>query len=165
MYARWARRDHVAAHEVGCEHSDALRKLACRHRSGIGFVLLPEEAEDSVERLVTIVERANPADGFAVDITGEFTAGRDFAAVSEENLQKGETQFGLPAGLVVLLLVFGTAVAAAIPLVMALVSIVAALGIVAVPDQIVELNLFVVNMLVAMRRAPSCSAARRSPSP
>jgi putative drug exporter of the RND superfamily len=85
-----------------------------------------------------------------VDITGEFTAGRDFEEVSAEDLSKGERQFGLPAALIVLLLVFGTLVGAAIPLLMALISIIVGLGLVGVIGQFFELNLFITNMLVAM---------------
>jgi uncharacterized membrane protein YdfJ with MMPL/SSD domain len=85
-----------------------------------------------------------------VDITGEFTVGRDFEEVSAEDLQKGELQFGLPAALIILLLVFGTLVGAAIPLTMAILSIIVALAVVAVIGQFFEVNLFVTNMLVAM---------------
>ena len=57
---------------------------------------------------------------------------RDFTKVSEDDLSKGELQFGLPAALVVLLLVFGTLTGAAIPMLMALLSIIVTLGIAAV---------------------------------
>jgi uncharacterized membrane protein YdfJ with MMPL/SSD domain len=119
------------------------------HATIIPLVLAPEE-EDSVEDVVKVVEEADGAGGFAVDITGEFSVGRDFEKVSEEDLQTGEFQFGLPAALIVLLLVFGTLVGAAIPLTMAILSIIVALAMVAVIGQFVEVNLFVTNMLVAM---------------
>ena len=113
-------------------------------------VVLAGEQEESIEDVVAIVERADGADGFAVDITGEFTVGRDFEKVSEEDLQKGELQFGLPAALIILLLVFGTLVGTLIPLTMAMLSIIVALALVAVIGQFFEVNLFVTNMLVAM---------------
>ncbi|HMN99259.1 MAG TPA: MMPL family transporter [Miltoncostaeaceae bacterium] len=113
-------------------------------------VILGGEEEERIDDVVGVVERADGADGFTVDITGEFTAGRDFQEVSGEDLSKGELQFGLPAAIIVLLLVFGTLVGAAIPLAMALISIIVGLGLVAVIGQFVELNLFIVNMLVAM---------------
>ena len=118
--------------------------------AAIVAVTLREEPEDSIEELVPVIERADGRGGFAVDITGEFTVGRDFGTVSEEDLRQGELQFGLPAAMVVLLLVFGTLVGAAIPLIMSVISIVVALGLVAVAGQIWVLNLFVTNMLVAM---------------
>ena len=113
------------------------------------LVLAPDE-EDSIEDVIEIVQRADRAAGTSVDITGEFTAGRDFEEVSAEDLSKGELQFGLPAALIVLLLVFGTLVGAAIPLLMALISIIVGLGLVGVIGQFFELNLFITNMLVAM---------------
>jgi RND superfamily putative drug exporter len=100
--------------------------------------------------VLAIVQRADGTEGFAVDITGEFTVGRDFEKVSEEDLQQGELQFGLPAALIVLLLVFGTLVGALIPMTMAVLSIIVALAMVAVIGQFFEVNLFVTNMLVAM---------------
>src|SRR5918999_2093163 len=111
---------------------------------------LAGEEEESIDDVLEIVQRADGAEGFAVDITGEFTVGRDFEEVSGEDLQKGELQFGLPAALIVLLLVFGTLVGAAIPLTMAIISIIVGLGMVGVIGQFVELNIFVTNMLVAM---------------
>jgi RND superfamily putative drug exporter len=113
-------------------------------------VVLAGDEVDSIDEVIEIVEGADGAKGFAVNITGEFTAGRDFEEVSAEDLSKGELQFGLPAAMIVLLLVFGTLVGAAIPLAMALISIVVGLGLVGVIGQFVELNLFIVNMLVAM---------------
>jgi putative drug exporter of the RND superfamily len=120
-----------------------------RHATVMPVVLIEDE-EDSIEEVVAIVERADGAGGFAVDIFGEFTVGRDFQEVSEEDLRTGELQFGLPAALIVLLLVFGTLVGAAIPLTMAVISIIVALGVVGVIGQFFEVNLFVTNMLVAM---------------
>jgi putative drug exporter of the RND superfamily len=113
-------------------------------------VVLAEDEEDSIEPVVETVQQADGAGGFAVDMFGEFTVGRDFQEVSEEDLRTGELQFGLPAALIVLLLVFGTLVGAAIPLAMALISIIVALGLVGVIGQFFEVNLFVTNMLVAM---------------
>jgi uncharacterized membrane protein YdfJ with MMPL/SSD domain len=120
-----------------------------RHATVLPVVLVEDE-EDSIEEVVETVRRADGAGGFAVDIFGEFTVGRDFQEVSEEDLRTGELQFGLPAALIVLLLVFGTLVGAAIPLAMALISIIVALGLVGVIGQFFEVNLFVTNMLVAM---------------
>jgi uncharacterized membrane protein YdfJ with MMPL/SSD domain len=113
-------------------------------------VVLAGEEEDSIEDVVEIVQRADGTEGFAVDVTGEFTVGRDFEEVSEEDLQTGELQFGLPAAMIVLLLVFGTLVGALIPMTMAILSIIVALAVVAVIGQFFEVNLFVTNMLVAM---------------
>jgi len=113
-------------------------------------VVLASPTHDSIDKLVALVRRSDGPDGFAVHITGEHTAGRDFGKVSETDLRTGELQFGLPAALIVLLLVFGTVVGASIPLLMAMISIVVGLWLVAIVGQLFKLNLFVTNMLVAM---------------
>jgi RND superfamily putative drug exporter len=120
-----------------------------RHATVVPIVL-KEKEEERIDDLVPVIERANGRDGFAVDMTGEFTVGRDFTEVSAEDLSKGELQFGLPAALIVLLLVFGTLTGAAIPMLMAIISIIVALAITAIVGQLWQLNLFITNMVVAM---------------
>src|SRR4029450_3065817 len=73
-----------------------------------------------------------------------------FNKLSERDLQNGELKFGLPAALIVLLLVFGAVVAGLVPLLMAGFSIVAALGLVAILSQPFELSVFIVNILTGM---------------
>jgi putative drug exporter of the RND superfamily len=121
-----------------------------QHATLLPVVMSDEPEMMAVEDMIATIERANGRDGFVVHITGENTIGHDFNEVSEQDLQKGELQFGLPAALIVLVLVFGTLVGAAIPMAMAILSIIVALGLVAVIGQAFELNIFVVNMLVAM---------------
>ena len=105
---------------------------------------------DDVGRVVDVVERADTRPAFAVSITGEQTLDDDFNTLSQDDLKSGELSFGLPAALVVLLLVFGTVVAGVVPLLMAIVSIVIALGLVALLAQAFELSVFVINMLTGM---------------
>jgi RND superfamily putative drug exporter len=113
-------------------------------------VVLQEPKEDRIEDVISVVEQANGDAGLATHITGEFTLDRDFNLVSERDLQTGEMQFGLPAALIVLLLVIGTVVGAAVPMLMAIISIIVALALAALVGQAFELNLFITNMVVAM---------------
>ena len=83
-------------------------------------------------------------------ITGEFTADDDFLTLSNKDLKEGELFFGLPAALVVLLLVFGAVVAGLVPILLAIVAIVVALALVAIVGQVWEVSFFVVNMLTGM---------------
>ena len=92
--------------------------------------------------------RASP--DFAVAVTGEKTREHDFNELSQDDLKSGELQFGLPAALIILLLVFGGVVAGLVPLLMAMFSIVVALGLTALVAQGFELSVFVVNMLTGM---------------
>jgi RND superfamily putative drug exporter len=122
---------------------------ADRHATVLPVIVAgPEDVR--IEDLVSLVERTDGSAGFAAHITGTNTLDRDFTELSASDLSKGELQFGLPAALVVLLLVVGTLVGVAIPMLMAIISIIVALGVTAVIGQAFPLNLFIVNMVVAM---------------
>ena len=120
-----------------------------RHALLVPIALAPPE-ETSVERVLAVVERENTRGRAQVAMTGENTQDHDFQRLSESDLQNGEFRFGLPAALLVLLLVFGTLVAASLPLLLAIVAIVVGLGLTALVGAQWELSVFVVNMLTAM---------------
>jgi uncharacterized membrane protein YdfJ with MMPL/SSD domain len=105
---------------------------------------------DYADALIAAVERADASPEFDVAVTGEKTREHDFNELSQDDLKSGELQFGLPAALIILLLVFGGVVAGLVPLVMAMLSIVVALGLTALVAQGFELSVFVVNMLTGM---------------
>ena len=105
---------------------------------------------DDVVPLVALVQSANGQDGFQVSITGSLTADADFEKLSEEDLQKGELLIGLPAALIILVLVFGTVVAGLVPVLLGLLSIVIAVALTALVGQAFEVSFFVVNMISAM---------------
>jgi uncharacterized membrane protein YdfJ with MMPL/SSD domain len=96
------------------------------------------------------VEESDGQDGFSVLMTGEGTLDHDFNELSQHDLKSGELSVGLPAALIVLLLVFGTVVAGLIPLVLALIAIMVALGLCALVAEAFTLSVFVVNMLTGM---------------
>jgi len=110
---------------------------------------LGPDGEDRIEDVIAVVEDAD-AGALEVSVTGEFTADHDFLAISNKDLKEGELFFGLPASLVVLLLVFGAVVASLVPLLLAIVAITLALALVAAIGQIWVLSFFVVNMLTGM---------------
>jgi len=105
---------------------------------------------DQVAPLVGLVTSANGKDGFSVLITGSLTADADFEKLSEEDLQKGELQIGLPAALIILVLVFGAVVAGLVPVLLGLLSIVVAVALTALVGQAFDVSFFVVNMISAM---------------
>jgi uncharacterized membrane protein YdfJ with MMPL/SSD domain len=106
--------------------------------------------DDETEALVEKVEAVDEGGAFAVSVTGDETLDHDFDLLSQEDLENGELKFGLPIALIVLLLVFGAVVAGLIPLLMAIVSILVALGLTALVAQQFELSVFVINMLTGM---------------
>ncbi len=112
-------------------------------------IAMGNDAEDGIKDVIDVVERAN--DGpYEVAITGEFTADDDLLTLSNKDLKEGELFFGLPAALIVLLIVFGAVVASFVPLLLAIISIVFALAIVAIVGQMWEVSFFIVNMLSGM---------------
>src|SRR5829696_5568329 len=127
------------------------RRLVSRdeHASGM-LVALGRDAEDDIENAVDAVRQADGQGGFDVAITGEFTLDGDFSTLAEEDLRNGELGFGLPAALIVLLIVFGSVVAGLIPVLLAVVSITVALALTALVGQAFALSVFATNMLTGM---------------
>jgi uncharacterized membrane protein YdfJ with MMPL/SSD domain len=111
---------------------------------------MPDESSSGIDDVISNVHRADASPAFAVVVTGQRTVNHDFNKLSESDLRSGELQFGLPAALIVLLLVFGTVVAGLVPLLIALPSIIVALSFVAVLGHAFSLSIFVVNMLTGM---------------
>jgi RND superfamily putative drug exporter len=105
-----------------------------------------EEAADSV----LDVARSADDETFNLYATGEWSVERDFQELSQEDLEKGELQFGLPVALIVLVLVFGAIVAGLVPMALSLVAIMTALGLVALLGIAFEFSIFTVNMLTGM---------------
>src|SRR5215216_3269814 len=120
---------------------------ADRHATIVPLAILDD---DETEAIVEKVKAVDQKRAFAVSVTGEETLDYDLNRLSQEDLQEGELQFGLPAALIILLVVFGAVVAGLVPLLMAVVSIVVALGLTALLAQQFELSVFVTNMLTAM---------------
>jgi RND superfamily putative drug exporter len=140
--------DSIAAADLYYDTNDASLVSPDRHALLIPLDLRPD-GDESIKRLLPVVEGGN-RDGFQVAISGEFTGDHDFNELSQHDLKEGELRVGLPAALIVLVLVFGTLVAAALPLALALVSIFAAIGLCALVAAQWELSVFIVNMLTAM---------------
>src|SRR5215217_4764867 len=127
------------------------RRLVSEDRDATAMlVTMGRDAEDEIEGVVDAVQGADRRDGFGTAITGEFTLDADFSTLAEEDLRTGELGFGLPAALIVLLIVFGSLVAGLVPMLLALVSIVVALALLALVGQAFPLSVFATNMLTGM---------------
>jgi len=115
-------------------------------------LIIPISVYDTsdIKPINRLVERGDGRSGFQVAITGDNVRDNDFDELSQHDLKSGELEFGLPAALIILVLVFGSLVAGLVPLLLAILSIVAGLGLVAVVAEIWDLSIFVVNMLTGM---------------
>ncbi|MDX6299643.1 MAG: putative drug exporter of the superfamily, partial [Nocardioidaceae bacterium] len=120
-----------------------------RHAAAVTLVL-GKDPDTGIDGIIDEVTASDAAPGFDVDISGTYTLNHDFNALSQSDLKKGELTFGLPAALIVLLLVFGAVVAATIPMTVALLSIVVAVAASSLVGQVTQLSFFIVNMITAM---------------
>jgi putative drug exporter of the RND superfamily len=105
-------------------------------------------AGDNIVPLLDVVQAANGR-GYQVLATGQATLSRDFTKLSESDLGKGEG-IGIPIALLILLAVFGTVLAALVPVILAIFAIVVAIAVAALIGQISPLSFFVVNMITFM---------------
>ena len=121
---------------------------ADRSATLISFVMAGDfdNASDHIEEVVETVEARQGQEGFRVLLTGQATIGLDFREQGQEDLETGEV-FGIPIAVVILIVVLGALAAAFIPLLLAIVSIVVALGAAALVAQAFELSFFVRNII------------------
>ncbi len=108
-----------------------------------------DDASDNIGRLLAVTLHADHPAGFHVLVAGESTSGEDSKSISEGDLKRGES-IGIVFALLILLLVFGTVAAAIIPIMLAVMSIVVALGLVALVGLQFHFSFFVTNMISMM---------------
>ena len=114
-------------------------------------VVMAGDLEDAIVNVhhVHAVVDAMETEGFTTSVTGRATGGQDFREIAERDLQKGEL-VALPIAFLILVLVFGALAAALLPIVLAGVAIVIALGVTALIGQVFDLSFSVVNMVTMM---------------
>ena len=119
-------------------------------RAVVLTMVLAHDADAGIEDVLERVTAADSNADFDVTITGSNTLDHDFTELSESDLTNGELKFGLPAAMVVLVLVFGALVAAFIPMSIAIMSIIVTVAISSILGQFTSLSFFIVNMITAM---------------
>ena len=105
-----------------------------------------EEAERNVEHVLEIVEEADAASEFRVLIVGTATISVETNELARHDLEQGE-RVGVPVALLILVALFGTIVAALVPIGLSVICIIAALGLAALIGQVFELVFFVTLMI------------------
>ena len=101
-----------------------------------------------IDGVYALVEQADALPRFDVAVTGAAAAYKDAQDLSHKDLRRGE-MIGIPVALVILVLVFGALVAAGLPLVLSIFSIVVGLAITVLIGQVFELSVFALNILTA----------------
>lgn len=107
-----------------------------------------DDAADTAEPLVNVVEEADGTDGFRVTTAGVGSFGGEVDAQVEETVLQGE-MIGISVALVILLVVFGAVVAAGLPIILALLSIFVAVGATALISNVLDMSEFIV-MIITM---------------
>ncbi len=105
-----------------------------------------DEAGVNVEEVIQVVERADKADDFRVLISGAASVSYETNEFARHDLEQGE-RVGIPVALLILLALFGAVVAALIPIGLAIIAIVIALGFVVIIGQFFDLVFFVTLMI------------------
>lgn len=93
-----------------------------------------------------VTAHQDPAAGINVLTIGETTVSYTFDQMAQEDLPRGE-MIGIGVGLIILIVVLGTLVAAGLPILLGIVSIVIALGLAAFIGRVIDLSIFVENII------------------
>lgn len=113
------------------------------------LILFDPPEEDDLHPMIEVIEAVNRDKSFDVTMTGDSTFDHDFQTTSKNDLEL-ELKIGTPAALIILILVFGALVSSLIPIVIALISMIVALGITTLIGQAWTFSFFVTNMIVMM---------------
>jgi RND superfamily putative drug exporter len=114
-------------------------------------VIMTGSIDDAMKNVDQVHEAAmtGQSDGFTIAQAGDASLNQMFTELAEKDLSRGEI-FGVPAALIVLVIVFGAVLAATMPLVLSVISIVLALAVTALIGQVFPVNIFVLNILTMM---------------
>ncbi|MCH8815582.1 MAG: MMPL family transporter, partial [Chloroflexi bacterium] len=105
-----------------------------------------DDADDVVEPLIDVVHEVDGTEGFRVTTVGFGSVGVEFSDLISETLEQGEL-IGIAFALVILLVVLGAAVAAGLPIILALLSIFVAVGATALVSNAMEMADFIVFII------------------
>jgi putative drug exporter of the RND superfamily len=126
---------------------DAALVSADRHTTLVPLVLV--DPRHQVQALRDAVQAAAAGGPLTVTLVGSASVGLAYRDLADSDL-RAELRVGVPAAVVVLLLVFGSVVAASLPLLVAAVSITVALALVVLVAQFTPVYFLVVNMVLMM---------------
>lgn len=126
---------------------DASLVSADRHTTLVPVILV--DPLQNAQALRDAVREASAGGPLTVNPVGPASIGLAYRELADSDL-RAELRIGVPAAIVVLLLVFGSVVAAALPLLVAAVSITIALALSVVAAQFTPMYFLVVNMVLMM---------------
>jgi RND superfamily putative drug exporter len=133
---------------VAAGATEAAALVSADRRTALIPVTLAGDIEDTSEHAEEYLAavKAHNRDDIQVLTVGQLSSAYEFQRLAEKDLTHGEG-LGLLAALVVLVVVFGALVAAGVPIVLAIVSIIVAVGMTALVGRAMDLSFFVLNMI------------------
>src|SRR6185312_16181632 len=126
-------------------HSLSSRQVSVDGHTAYDIVLVDLPADDSPKALPGLRAALRDAPGLEVGLSGGPAFYGDVQAVSEADLRRSEL-ISLPLAAIALLLVFGSVVAAAVPLIVGGAAVVVALGAVFLVAGVIPMSIFVLNL-------------------
>jgi RND superfamily putative drug exporter len=118
--------------------------LSTDRRTTLVAVPIIDQSEEIVAELRSVAGSASN-ETYTVEVAGQAALFADIMKLAEDDMRKSET-LGLVVALIVLVVVFGSIVAAILPILQGLFAIAVAMGLVALVGQLFQFNLFVQNM-------------------
>jgi putative drug exporter of the RND superfamily len=111
----------------------------------VTFIGELKDVDDHTDDYKNVIN-AQSTDDVKVLTVGDLSINDEFNTIVEEDLTKAEG-IGIPAALIILVVVFGALVAAVLPVTLAIIAIVVALGLTALIGQWWDLSFFITNMI------------------
>lgn len=111
-----------------------------------GMLTFNKSSESMGNEIKALQKILKNTSGMTVTMTGEPIIVQDLNKASQEDLAKAE-MIGLPIALLVLIFAFGGAVAAAVPLIIGIVSILTTMGVVYFYSYQTHLSIFILNII------------------
>ena len=135
-----------APHVAGVvSHLVQPRQISADGHTAYDIVLLDLPPDDSPEALPVLRERLREAPGLTVELAGGPAFYGDIQEVSESDLRRSEL-ISLPLAALALVLVFGSLVAAGVPLVVGGASVLVALAAIFLVASVTPMRIFVLNL-------------------
>ena len=135
-----------APHVAGIvSHRLSPSQISADRHTAYDIVLLDLPPDDSPDALPILRERLREAPGLKVELAGGPAFYGDVQSVSEADLRRAEV-ISLPLAALALLLVFGSVVAAGVPLVVGGAAVIVALAVIFVVASLTPMSIFVLNL-------------------
>lgn len=128
------------------------------HKENVSYAMLHFNTD--TENMSEVVDEIRQSIGNekGVTLTGAAAINKDINSASQKDLASAEA-IGLPIALVVLLLAFGSVVAALVPIAVGIVTVVSALGVMTFFGDAMDLSIFVLNIVPMLGLALSIDFA------